>query len=180
MGLVDHQRSPIYAAQKGGVCGDQIVTGQQHVELKLGVLGRHLLGIYLLEAQLVSPDYSSRGLWAHIGDTIDVWSPQLQFALPVDQSGKRHGYEEQGVQECHRLDRLAQAYLIGQDGEDALAPTVAEPVDTLQLEWMQIRSSSLQEFRLILVFLLHISGGLVLTPILMAGSQILVEVDGQL
>jgi len=62
MGLVDHQRSPIYAAQKGGVCGDQIVTGQQHVELKLGVLGRHLLGIYLLEAQLVSPDYSSRGL----------------------------------------------------------------------------------------------------------------------
>jgi len=163
--------SPIDAAKKGGVYGEQLVADQQNVKLKLDVLGRHLLDIYLLEAQLVSPDNSSRGLCAHIGNAVEVRSPQLQFALPVDESGKRYGYEEgsaavtllgQGVQECHRLNRLAQARLIGQDGGYDQAPTVAEPPAGMDATSCQFPAGIPADPR---------------WPILLAGSQILVVVD---
>jgi len=37
----------------------------------------------------------------------------------------------QGVQECHRLNGFTQTHLVGQNGVDALAPAVAQPVNVL-------------------------------------------------
>jgi hypothetical protein len=99
MRLVHHQHGPLHRPQGGGVDTDELVTGQQHVELDvtaLSHLGRldpatHSL---LVERQLVFADDHARIFVPDVGDDVEFGCPEFKLSLPVDDGGERGRHEE--------------------------------------------------------------------------------------
>jgi len=150
MGLVHHQNLPLDRAEAGGVDRDELVGGEQDVELDGGGLhaGR-LLPLphrVVLEGELVLSDDDAVVLVADIGHHVELGGPEGELPLPVDEGGEGHGDEEgaaamslleERVEEGDGLDGLAEPHLVCQDDVFAVAPGVAGTGYSLQLVGVQ-------------------------------------------
>ncbi len=69
--------------------------------------------------------------------------PELEFTLPIDESGEWHGDDErpsavallvERVEEGDGLDGFAETHLVGQDNVGAALPAMASPVQAFNLK----------------------------------------------
>ncbi len=69
--------------------------------------------------------------------------PELEFTLPIDESGEWHGDDERSsavallverVEEGDGLDGFAETHLVGQDNVGAALPAMASPVQAFNLK----------------------------------------------
>ena len=101
------------------------------------------------------PNDSAAVLLAHISYHVEVGSPKLEFALPVDNGRERRGDEERAfrvaflverVEKRDRLNGFPEAHLVRKDCICVIAPRKAQPVKAFELIRMELPTCGRNEF----------------------------------
>lgn len=119
-----------------------------------------------------SPDVSEweQAKLTNVGDDVKIGSPQLELPLPIDYGGERDADQKRAlavallverVEKGDGLDGLAQAHLVGEDGVGAVAPRVAQPVESLQLVRVQLQPALANVVGLLVVLFAQVRRGFV-------------------
>ena len=143
--LVHHDVLPLVGGQELGVRQHDLVGGDDDGEGACHARGGR--------AQPPGPQGRPLLLGAMVKDGADRGRPPLHLGHPVGKGGQGADYQEGAVhalglevrQEPDRLDRLAQAHLVGQDAVEPVLVERDQPLDALELVVPQLALDEGQE-----------------------------------